>query len=108
MEFELNSDRMLVPHFGQPRQVIRDRQVHETLVSLAAAPMVLPVDRKHSVAESQLCLGEVATDEVGVVVREAVSLQSLLREEQTGTAVHQQPCGLIKRDAPAIAVMVAS
>jgi len=74
---------------------------------LADAPMVMAKRDQHGVAQGEIRLRDIAADKIGVARRELAFLQPLLREQQTGTAIHQEPGRLVQRDLRGIAVVRA-
>jgi hypothetical protein len=77
-------------------------------VSLLAAPVIPTVGGQVDVAEGKPRLGEIASDEVGVVVGEPGSGESLGAEEKAGATIHQEAGGLMGRDAGGVTMMVTT
>src|SRR5207237_5647085 len=92
MEFEFNAGTMMFFHFVQGRKVRFDP--FHPLSALPAAPMILAVRRQNHIAKGELRFGQIATNEVGILRRESLAAKLLRREEQSRTAVQQQPRGL--------------
>jgi hypothetical protein len=73
-----------------------------------AGPVVLAEGGEDGVAHGELGLGEVASDEVGVVRGEVGEGETGGGEEEAGAAVHEEAGGLGERDAGSVAMGIAT
>jgi hypothetical protein len=59
--------------------------------------MVFGIDSKDCITQSELSLGKIAADEIGVLGSDCVLSKFFSDEQEAGAAIEKKPCGFGKR-----------
>src|SRR6478736_1129067 len=105
LKLEFNSRCVVLAHRIEPRQLFRGSQLTQAATALLAAPMILAEGDQHRVPQCQFRLRDVPANEIGVLRRKTLLLQSSVRKEQPRTAIHQQPGRFRQGNALRVALM---
>src|SRR5437879_64505 len=76
-------------------------------MAFLAAPMVPGVDSKDCIAQSELSLGKIAADEIGVMGSNCLLSKFFSDEQESGAAIEKKPRGFGKGDISSIKMVPA-
>src|ERR1041384_6865473 len=97
MQFERRSGVVMQLDVREVRWQFRQGQVRQATIAFAATPMIFATDNQDGVAQSELSLGQIASNEIGTVVRQIAlypgrarhPIQFLANEQQAAAAVEE-------------------